>query len=401
MRTTLHWSLAFLLAISLAGALQAASADSPVITVAVAPFANISKDTQTDWLGYGFAETLATKLCMVPGIQYVERSELSKALKELKLQDTALVDPATASKLGKIVGAEYVIVGSFQKIGDALKVDARVVNVETSVAAKSADDTGTMPGVFELQASLATKLVTVLGRKIPESSAKRIAARPTQSMSSYEWFCRALAAQTAGKWDDAIEAWTNAILLDPQAAYYMMRASVYLAKDDPDRAIDDFTTAIAFAPDTPAFYTGRASAYETKHEYDKAIADCDKALEIKPEYAEAYCIRAHAYGKKGDWDKSIADFGRAIAIEPSPNTYTYRGLAWFLKHEPVKAIGDYDRAIAIAPGFARAYLAKGLACEEVGRSHEARAAYQYIISLDNSPDLVKEARKRLEQLPTQ
>lgn len=80
-------------------------------TVAVLQFKNLCPDATLDWLGFGFAESLCTKLANVEGIQLVERTRLTDAMKELKLQDTAVVDPKTAGKLGKIVGAKYVVIG--------------------------------------------------------------------------------------------------------------------------------------------------------------------------------------------------------------------------------------------------------------------------------------------------
>ncbi len=65
-------------------------------TIAVLAFKNLCGDAALDWLGVGFAESLSTKLSNVSGIQLVERTQLEKALKELKLADTAVVEASTA-----------------------------------------------------------------------------------------------------------------------------------------------------------------------------------------------------------------------------------------------------------------------------------------------------------------
>ncbi len=305
-----------------------------------------------------------------PAFEYVERTDLSKAIKELKLQDTALVDPATASKLGKIVGAKYVIVGSYQKVEDALKVDARVVDVETSVATKSTDDTGTMPGVFDLEASLATKLIAALGLVVPESSAQAVAKPATESLSAYEWCSKGDQAKAAADADEvradnkahtdqAVADYTQAIAIEPSADAYRGRGLTYQSNGEYDKAIADYTNAIAIKPDDGLAYDCRGLAYSGQREYDKAIADLNKAIAMRPDDARAYNDRSLVYVDRGEFEKALSDCDLAIAIEPSSHTYFRRANTYVIKRAYDKAITDFNKVIALAPaGSQEAALAK-------------------------------------------
>lgn len=362
--------LAIILTVCILAACAAGHA-ADVTTIAVMPFANVTKDAKIDWLGTGFAETISTKLCMVSGIQYVERSQLAQAMRELKLQDTAVVDPKTAGKLGKVIGARQVIVGSFQKSGGKLKVDARVVDVETSAATKSADDIGTMAGVFDLQARLATKLIEALGKTATEAESKAVAAAPTKSLTAFEWFSQGYRAYRDSKLIEAIAAYTKAIVLDPKYAdAYNNRGICYKFQADYEKAIADYTKAIELKPNDAAAYVNRGVAYRHVGEPDKAIIDLDKALQLKPDLPDAYNNLGNAWGEKGDLDKAIIYL---------------------------------DRAIKLQPGYPYAYFGKGHALELLGRRDEAIAAFEQFIKLAGAgdEDWIEQARQHIESIRKQ
>jgi len=61
----------------------------------------------------------------------IERERLFMALEELNLGSTALVDENTRLKLGKISSAQLMVFGGYQVIGDTMRLDLRLVDVET------------------------------------------------------------------------------------------------------------------------------------------------------------------------------------------------------------------------------------------------------------------------------
>lgn len=61
----------------------------------------------------------------------VERERLILALEELKLASGALADPSTRLQIGKLVGARFMVFGSYLVIGGLMRLDLRLVDVET------------------------------------------------------------------------------------------------------------------------------------------------------------------------------------------------------------------------------------------------------------------------------
>jgi curli biogenesis system outer membrane secretion channel CsgG len=71
----------------------------------------------------------------------VERERLLLALEELQLGSSSLVDEATRLKLGKLIGAGFMVFGGYQVLGDKIRVDLRMVEVETGKVLKAVQRT--------------------------------------------------------------------------------------------------------------------------------------------------------------------------------------------------------------------------------------------------------------------
>jgi TolB-like protein len=66
----------------------------------------------------GIAETLIADLGRLGRLQVVERERLDALLSEMKLQQSGLTDPAMAVRLGRILGVQALLMGSYTAIGE-------------------------------------------------------------------------------------------------------------------------------------------------------------------------------------------------------------------------------------------------------------------------------------------
>ncbi len=80
----------------------------------------------------------------------VERQRLQLVLEELKLGTTSLVDDSTRLRLGKLVGATLMVFGGYQTIGDMVRLDVRLVEVESGRTIKAVFKTAPAANVPEL-----------------------------------------------------------------------------------------------------------------------------------------------------------------------------------------------------------------------------------------------------------
>ena len=122
------------------------------VSIAVADFSGSDKE-----LGRFLADTLLTDLSQSERLRMVERAEIGKALTELKLQSTGLAEPQDVKKVGKLLGADRLIVGSYLVRDNQLLINARLLDVRTGrvTPGGGANVTGNRDGVLLLVHQLA------------------------------------------------------------------------------------------------------------------------------------------------------------------------------------------------------------------------------------------------------
>jgi TolB-like protein len=125
----------------------AALAAEPPPTVAVLYFDYTGKTQELEVLRKGLAQMLISDLSGSDAIRVVERDRIEDLLGELKLQGSGKVDAKSAAKVGKLLGARYLVLGGYFDLQGALRVDARIVEVETGRVLKSFGANG-KPGDF-------------------------------------------------------------------------------------------------------------------------------------------------------------------------------------------------------------------------------------------------------------
>ena len=147
-------------------------------TVAVMYFNNSSLVSHDDYEPFraGLADILITELQANRGIIVVERDALQKILQEQNLGKDMRLDPETSVRIGKILGAQHMIVGGF--LIDAkgrVRLDARAVNVETSRIEHVETVNGTSDDLLGAVATLARKLndgMHLPGRPTPSGASR-------------------------------------------------------------------------------------------------------------------------------------------------------------------------------------------------------------------------------------
>jgi len=159
---------------------QPAYATSEPTKLAVMYFDNSGANEQLAMLRLGLAQMLITDLSSSGKYDVLERSRLNELLAELELQKTDSVDPNTAVQAGKLVGAHYMVLGSYFELMGTFRVDARVVEVATGRVV-SVGTSGTTAGFMDVQKSIAESIEGA----IAESEKRRVqsggAARPDKA----------------------------------------------------------------------------------------------------------------------------------------------------------------------------------------------------------------------------
>jgi hypothetical protein len=93
----------------------------------------------------------------------VERTRLEEILAELNLQHTSKIDQSTAQRLGKLLGAQYLVTGNITTQKGASRIDAKVIKVESGVVAGAAAQMA-KDDIFDAEMKLAEKLNALLAK---------------------------------------------------------------------------------------------------------------------------------------------------------------------------------------------------------------------------------------------
>ncbi len=127
-------------------------------TIAISYFDNSSGEVKYNSLSKGIADMLITDLSKVKGVDIVEREKLEKLIQEIKLGQSKYFDPATAQKLGKGLGAQNILTGSFYVLDNTIRIDARLIDVQTGAIVLAEEVTGAKNNFFSLHSQLAALL---------------------------------------------------------------------------------------------------------------------------------------------------------------------------------------------------------------------------------------------------
>lgn len=109
-------------------------------TVAVIPFDNQSARQNTGSLETvfnGVRDNVEIDIVQTGKFDSLDRTQIQKLLDEIKFNHTALVDPATAAQYGKMIGAQYLVLGTVTGLSTKGKemivhLSLRMIEVETA-----------------------------------------------------------------------------------------------------------------------------------------------------------------------------------------------------------------------------------------------------------------------------
>jgi tetratricopeptide (TPR) repeat protein len=190
--------------------------------------------------------------------------------------------------------------------------------------------------------------------------------------SKYDWL---------GQHNHAL-CWTKAVPKDADAWFYLGLA--YRNSRQYDKAIEAYQEAIRVNPEYSVAWLTLGDIYHLNYsQYDKAIDACQEAIYIDPEHADAWHHLGFAYAKSGHHDKAISAIQEAIRINPEKvNAWCGLGSAYTESGQHDKAIRVYKEAICVNPEHADAWRGLGHAYKNSGHHDEAIDAFKKALCID-------------------
>ena len=163
--------------------------------VLVVPFENGRGEPRFQWLSEAAAVLLTDNL-RGAGSNAIVRPERVRAFEQLYLPVSATLSRATVIKVGQLVGASEVVVGTFTVDGDALAVTARSIRVDAGRLQPEIVERGPLTDLFAIFQRLASRL------------APGVTALPLQSppLDAFENYIKGLVAENPVSQANFLEA---------------------------------------------------------------------------------------------------------------------------------------------------------------------------------------------------
>jgi TolB-like protein/Tfp pilus assembly protein PilF len=351
-------------------------------SLAVLPFRSLSAGPRDELLELGMAETLSTRL------------ERSRALRVRSLASVQrmLARQSDPLVVGRKLGAAYVIEGSTQRVGDQVRVGARLLSVARGQPVWSDTFDAGIGKVFTLQDEISDAVTAAL--RVQPALPPAHAASPCEGgdPDAYRALLRAQ-FQLQRRAPDTIAAFQDALHRDPICARgYAGLAMAYIFMAHNDRPPGDMF-ALANAATTRALRIDPESAdallahgrYLQLHEWNwrESEASLRRAIAINPSLADAHFGLAHLLVNTGRFQEGLAQARQARELDPlSPLINALDAGFLSAAGQPQAASRQVARTLEIEPGFWIALLVRGgLALD---RGDAAAAVADYTRSVANS-----------------
>tara|TARA_B100000073_G_scaffold347452_1_gene361855 strand:- start:1272 stop:2432 length:1161 start_codon:yes stop_codon:yes gene_type:complete len=184
-------------------------------TIAILYFDNSSNNSNLDALKKGLADMLISDLSNLNMLQVVEREKLEEVLAELSLSNTKNFDSGTQQKIGKLLGAETILFGSFFEMFGQFRIDAKIVKTETGEILKAEGVNGVTSDFMKMEKQLVWKIAKGLDIRFSEKEEATIMASEEVTYQATLAYAQGLELYDKGEKSEALNKFNEALKLSP------------------------------------------------------------------------------------------------------------------------------------------------------------------------------------------
>ena len=326
---------------------ERAAEGHPVL--AVLPFANLSDDPKQEYFSDGLTEDLIT--------------ELSRASRDLRVlarnttfqyKDKAVDIP----KLGRELGARYVLEGSVRRTDDRLRVMAQLIETQTGAHVWADRFDREMADVFLVQDEIVSQIVAKIAGNygvIDITEARSATRKSPDEIRAYDLVLR---AQDVMRPEWSHETFSTAkgllrqaIALDPlnararrELAYLAVIGWVFRFDETPvpPQEITALASkAVQLNPADARAHMVAATAYFFNKQLDLFEREAQQAMALAPYDGEILATLGHLIADSGQWERGVALAEKANALNADAAIGWYQATLYYYYYLK----GDYERAL--------------------------------------------------------
>src|SRR5262245_50495566 len=290
-------------------------------SIAVLPFANMSGDPEQEYFADGMVEEIITALSRIRWLFVIARNPTF----------TYKGQVVDVKQVGRELGVRYVLEGSVRRAGGRVRITAQLIDAITGTHLWADRFDGSLEDVFDLQDKVAWSVAGVIEPALQSAETARSAARPTNDLTAYDLYLRALAAFfpiTKDRVFEALGLLDQAIAIDRHYGPALSWAAIchlHLVRE-----------VWAEEPETSRHKAGDLARHSLR------VAENDPGILANAAFVLAY------FGE--DIGTTIGLIDRALALNPSFARGWYRsGLLRLYAGQPDVAIEHIETSLRLSP----------------------------------------------------
>ncbi len=353
-------------------------------SLVVLPFENLGAPAD-GYFADGITEEITSRLAAVPGLKVTSRTTAMQ-YKDAK---------KSVREIGQELEAAYVLEGSvrWEKAGgqNRIRVTPQLIRVSDDSHVWADRYDAVLAEVFDVQSTIAEKVVGALGVALGEPAKQEITSRPTDNSAAYDYYLRARETWSRGDEEsdvrNTVQALERAVGLDSSftaawALLSMSHAFIYWQHWDssPQRlelARAAMDRAQALKPDAPETRLARGYyRYWGFRDYPAALEEFTAALRSRPNDADIIEAIGLIERRQGRWTQALRTQRHAGELEPRSTDIALQGAETACMMRRFADCNEIaDRMIRIAPEQASGYFFRSLV---ILQSRDAAAALRVL-----------------------
>jgi adenylate cyclase len=299
-------------------------------------------------------------------------------------------------QVGRELGVRYVLEGSMRKAGGRVRITGQLIDAATDAHLWADRFDGSLDDIFELQDKVASSVAGAIEPALQAAEIRRSSERPTNDLTAYDLYLRALPEAMSGEksgYFEALDLLGRSIERDPHYGPSLALAAVCHTAmcvsgwtHDPDASRREGVArahqALRYSGDDAGTLARVAYALAYFGEdIDAAIALVDRSLQINPSFAYGWQRSGWLRLWAGYPDLAISHLEAALRLnprDPSPATLMGIGVGHFFAGRLEQARSTLLQSLQEQPGWVPTSRFLAACYAHLGRLDEARAIVEQL-----------------------
>jgi TolB-like protein/Flp pilus assembly protein TadD len=379
------------------GKWKTSTAAIPEKSIAVLPFANLSRDPDNAYFADGIQDEILTRLSKIADLKVISRTSTQQYQSK----------PGNLSEIARQLNVAHVLEGTVQKSADAVRVNVQLIKAANDSHVWADIYDRKLTDIFSVESDIAKTIADQLRAKLTGQEEKAISDKPTNNPEAYDAYLRGLAymlkaATTPANSLGAQKYFREAVRLDSQFAlawallshvdalgYFggTLQSTVSLREEAREAA----ETALTLQPNLGEAIVAKGYYhYYCLTDYDTAVRYFEQARELLPNSSLIPEALAYVVRRRGEWDRSEAYFNEAERLDPrNVNALTQHALLYMTLRRFPEALRKFDQILNITPDDVDILAGKAAIAQAEGDLPRAAALLAPLHPGADNPDALR------------